>query len=185
MASEAAASPLARRYAGALIDLSESQGKLDAVADNMATLSAALADSKELKSLIDNPLLDRAAQQKAVLALADKGKAEPLTRNFLGVLAQNRRLSALPEITTAFLAERDRRRGVMTAKVTSAVALSDVQVKAIAKALKASHGADIRIETEVDPAILGGIVVRLGSKLIDFSVRSKLERLELKLKGVV
>jgi F-type H+-transporting ATPase subunit delta len=111
-------------------------------------------------------------------------KVEDLTRNFVLVIARNRRLFALREIAEAYLAELARRRGEVTAEVTAASELSDEQKKALTEALGKSVSGKVQLDVRVDPAILGGLIVRVGSRMIDSSVRSKLQRLKFAMKGV-
>ena len=184
MASEATGvSGLAGRYARALFDLADEGRALDAVAADLGSVSAMLDASPELRRMVRSPVLDRASQGRAFAAIADAAGLMPLTRNFLGLLARNRRLFALPEMIAAFLAELAERRGEVTARVISAAPLSAAQGAALAEALRQTTGAKLTVESRVDPSLLGGIVVRLGSRMIDASLKSKLNRLRLAMKG--
>ena len=177
-------SGLASRYAKALFELAEEAKALDAVAGDLRGLKAMLAESDALTRLVRSPVLGRAEQGRAIDAVLDKAGAAPLTRRFVGVVAANRRLFALPGMIGAFLDELARRRGEMTAQVTAAHALSDAQTRALTDQLKKSVGAKVSVDVSVDPSLLGGLVVRIGSRMIDSSLRTKLSKLQLAMKGV-
>lgn len=185
MASEATGvSGLAERYAKALFDLADEERTLDAVAADLKSLAGMLAESADLRRMVRSPVLDRDSQGKAIAALADAAQLSHLTRNFLGLVARNRRLFALPEMIEAFLATLAVRRGEITAQVVSATPLTPAQSEALAEALRRSAGAKLTIDSRIDPSLLGGLVVRLGSRMIDASLKSKLNRLQLAMKGV-
>ncbi len=174
---------LAGRYASALFDLALSERQIDAVSRSLDTLAQALLDSKEFAELIASPLVSR---DQAGLALGALGPAlglDPLTTNFLGVLARNGRKSQLRAVIRAFKRLAADHRGETSAEVTTAHPLNDDQLAALRKQLRASAGREVAIEAAVDPAILGGIVVKLGSQMIDASIRTKLNRLALAMKG--
>ncbi len=142
-----------------------------------------LEESADLQKFLNNPTLRRADQEKALAALAEKAKFSPLTKKFLGTLAQKRRLPMLAGIIDALLAEIARSKDEMTAEVTAAHALTDKQVENIAAALKKACGQTVTVALKTDKSIMGGLIVRVGSKLIDNSVRAKLERLHRALKN--
>ncbi len=167
----------------ALFELADEQKSLDAVAQDLADLKTMLGESDDLRTVVRSPLLDREQQSQAVSALAEKAEMQQITRNFLGILAHNRRLFALSAIIDQFLDELSRRRGEMTAEVTSAQPLSEEQQKALTDILKQSLGAKVSLKTNVNPSLIGGLIIRVGSKLIDSSVRSKLDRLERAMKN--
>ncbi|MGH6787410.1 MAG: F0F1 ATP synthase subunit delta [Novosphingobium sp.] len=171
------------RYASALYDLASEQGFVSAVEGDLDTLAAALAESADLAALIRNPQVAREAAGKAVEGVAELLGLSPLTRNFLGVLAHNRRLSKLPETIRAFAAIAATARGEVTAEVTSAHPLSDAQLAALADKLKAREGKEVKLKASVDPDILGGLVVRIGSRQIDSSIRTRLNTLAQAMKG--
>lgn len=177
-------SGLAGRYAIALLDLADEQKQLDAVAGDLGGLKAVIAKSEDLRRLIRSPLFSRDQQAKAIAAVLDKGGIGALTRRFVLVVARNRRLFALPQMIDAYLAELARRRGEVTARVTSAVELSDGQRQALVESLKSEIGAKVQVEVTVDRSLIGGLIVRVGSRMIDSSLRSKLQRLQLSMKGV-
>ena len=174
---------LAGRYALALFGLARDEKQLESVAAGLDAVRRALAESDDFRALTESPLVGRAEAVKAVAAAADAIGLDPLTRNFLGVLAQNRRLSRLPAIIRAFDTLAARHRGEITAEVVSARPLDDDQVAAIRSNLRARTGRDIAVDLDVDPAILGGLVVRIGSQRIDGSIRTKLNTLALAMKG--
>ena len=174
---------LAGRYASALFDLALGERQIDAVSRSLDTLAKALLDSKEFAELIASPLVSR---DQAGLALGALGPAlglDPLTTNFLGVLARNGRKSQLRAVIRAFKRLAADHRGETSAEVTTAHPLNDDQLAALRKQLRARAGREVAIEAAVDPAILGGIVVKLGSQMIDASIRTKLNRLALAMKG--
>ncbi|MEX0923608.1 MAG: F0F1 ATP synthase subunit delta [Rhodovibrionaceae bacterium] len=175
---------LAGRYASALFELADEQKKLDKVAEDLTALKAAIDTSEDLAELIRSPLYGRDLQAKAMGALLDKMKVEDLTRNFVLVIVRNRRLFVLRRIADAYLIELARRRGEVTAQVTAASELSEDQKKALTEALGKSMSGKVQLDVKIDPAILGGLIVRVGSRMIDSSVRSKLQRLKFAMKGV-
>lgn len=185
MASEATGvTGLAERYARALFDLADESRSLDQIAADLRAVSGMLDESAELRRVIRSPVIDRVAQGKAIAAVASQARLATLTQNFLGLLARNRRLFALPEMIQAFLNHLAARRGEVTAQVVSAAPLTDAQSAALAEALRKSAGAKLAIQSRIDPSLLGGLVVRLGSRMIDASLKSKLNRLQLAMKGV-
>ncbi|MFQ6016851.1 MAG: F0F1 ATP synthase subunit delta [Kiloniellaceae bacterium] len=177
-------SGLAGRYASALLELADEKKELDTVAEDLRGLKAAVSESEDLRRLIRSPLFSREQQGRAIAAVLDKGGAGELTCRFVGVVAQNRRLFALPQMIDAYLTELARRRGEVTARVTSAVELSDRQRHALVNALKSAIGAKVQVDVTVDRDLIGGLVVKVGSRMVDSSLRSKLQRLKLAMKGV-
>lgn len=171
------------RYALALFELALEKKALDRVAKDLETIAGLIEESPEFAELIRNPLLDEATQAKAVDAIAKKAEFHGLTRHFLGVLAENRRLSVLARITRAFARIVAEHKGEITAEVTSAEPLSTAQQKALKAKLEKSLGQDIAFAAKVDKSLLGGLVVKVGSKLIDDSLKTKLDSLRLKMKG--
>ena len=174
---------LAGRYALALFGLALERKQLESVAASLAAVRQALAESDDFRTLTTSPLIGRDEAVRAVEAAADAMGLDPLTRNFLGVLAHNRRLSQLNNAIRAFNILAGRHRGEVTAEVTSAFPLDDDQVAAIKQNLRTRMGRDIALETNVDPAILGGLVVKIGSQMIDGSIRTKLNNLAQAMKG--
>jgi F-type H+-transporting ATPase subunit delta len=174
---------LSGRYALALFALAEERKQLETVSESLAGLRQALADSPEFAALTTSPLIRRDEAGKAVAAAAGAMKLDALTANFLGVLAGNRRLAQLPAVIRAFDMLAARRRGEITAEVTSARPLDDDQVVALRQTLRTRFGSDIAVDLHVDPAILGGLVVKVGSQMIDGSIRTKLNTLAHAMKG--
>ena len=174
---------LAGRYASALFDLARDERQIDAVGQSLDRLKAALSESRELKELVASPLVSRDAAGKALGALAPTLGLDPLSTRFIAVLARNGRLRQLPDVIRIFGALAAEHRGETTAEVTSARPLDDAQIAKLKSQLGARVGRDIRIDARVDPSILGGIVVRLGSQMIDASIRTKLNTLATAMKG--
>ena len=171
------------RYASALYDLAFDNKAVSAVEDDLGKVGQAIAESADLAALIRNPRVTRDASAQAMDALAKLLKLSPLTTQFLGVLAANRRLAALPGVVQAFTAISAAARGEVTAQVTSAHPLDAKQLAALAAKLKEREGKDVKITANVDPAILGGLVVRIGSRQIDSSIRTRLNSLANAMKG--
>lgn len=174
---------LAGRYALALFGLARDEKQIESVGASLAAVRRALAESDDIRELTTSPLIGRDEAVKAVTAAAGSIGIDPLTTNFLGVLAQNRRLSQLGNVIRAFNILSARHRGEITAEVTSAHPLDDDQVGAIKQNLRTRMGRDIAVETNVDSAILGGLVVKIGSQMIDGSIRTKLNNLANAMKG--
>lgn len=178
MATTSSTGQVASRYAAALIDMAEQAQSVEKIEKDFADLEAMIASSRDLESLIRNPLLNRNQQQSAILAISAKAGFSPLTNNFLGVLAQNRRLPILNAVIRALKAELSRRRGQVEAKVETAFALSPAQTDALQKQLSKAMGTNVTLNVAVNKDLLGGMVVTVGSRMIDDSVRRKLERLQ-------
>ena len=174
---------MAGRYAIALFELADEQKQLDTVGESLAALKQALAESDDFRTLTTSPLIGREQAVAAVGASAGAMALDPITTNFLGVLAKNRRLGQLGNVIRAFNLLAARHRGEISAEVTSAHALDEGQVDALRQNLRTRYGADIALELDVDPAILGGLVVKIGSRMIDGSIRTKLNALALAMKG--
>ena len=174
---------LGGRYATALFDLARDSKAIDTVEASLAKVRGAIDQSDDFKALTTSPVVARDAASKAVLATADELGVDPVTRNFLGVLAQNRRLAELPAIIRAFRALAARHRGETTADVTSAHPLTDEQVGELKQQLRNRIGRDVNVELSVDPQLLGGLVVRIGSQMIDSSIRTRLNSLAHAMKG--
>ena len=174
---------LSGRYATALFDLAREEKAIDAVSESLKTLKAALAESAELRQLTNSPLVSRDQAIKAVAAIASTLSLDPLTSKFLGVLAQNRRLGQLGAVIRSYGQLAARHRGETTAEVTSARPLTAAQVEALQAKLKTQLGRDVAVDLTVDPSILGGLIVKIGSRQIDSSIRSKLNTLAIAMKG--
>jgi F-type H+-transporting ATPase subunit delta len=174
---------LAGRYAVALFALAREQGALDAVAGDLHGLREMLAASADLERLIRSPVLSREEQARALNALGERAGFAPLTQQFLGLVAHKRRLFALPKVIDAYDAMLAEHRGEVGAEVVSAVPLSAEQLDSVRQQLAGAVGQAVTLSTSVDPALLGGLIVRVGSRMMDASIRTKLHQLELALKG--
>lgn len=183
MAGKASESELTGRYAVALFDLADEGKALDAVAEDLMALRQALDGSEDMTRLVRSPVLDRDEQWKAMSALLDKMKANDLTKKFLGLVTANRRLFALSGIIRAYLEKLASHRGEITADVVSAHPLTDSQVKALEDSLKKALGGKVALAPRVDPSILGGLIVKVGSRMIDSSLRTQLQKLKFAMKG--
>jgi F-type H+-transporting ATPase subunit delta len=185
LASEATGvSGLAGRYATALFELADQEKALDPVADDLRALGAMIEGSADLKRLIRSPVLSREAQAAAMAALLARAQFSAMTRNFAGLVARNRRLFALPGMIAGYLQLLADRRGEIRAEVTAAQEMSAPQVAAINDQLKRAVGSKVAVEIRVDPAIIGGLVVKVGSRMVDGSLRGKLHRLTLAMRGI-
>lgn len=176
-------SGLAERYAAALFDLADERHALDAVADDLRELRTMVWDSPDLVRLLRSPVLSRDEQGKAVEALAERAGLSELTRNFLGVVAGNRRLFAVPDMIEAYLKKLADRRGEVTAEVTVAQPLDEVRRDALGEQLRRALGARVAVDVRVDPGLLGGMIVKVGSRMVDASLSSRLQRLRLAMRG--
>jgi F-type H+-transporting ATPase subunit delta len=182
VADDIRATDVGARYAQALFDLAKDENKIAPVEADLRSLKTMMAESADLRTLLGSPTFDSDAKGKGLGAIAAKAKFDALTIKFLGFLASQRRAAALGPIITSFLALATVHRGVVSAQVTTAVALTAAQTKGLQAALRASLGRDPEIETHVDPTILGGLKVRVGSRLYDASLKSKLDSLKFALK---
>lgn len=174
---------LAGRYASALFDIASEAGTVTTVETDLGKLEAALAESAELRALIRNPEISRDQIGKVMAGLGAHLGLADLTRNFLGVLAENRRVAELPAMIRAFYAIAAAQRGEVSAEVVSAHTLTDEQISALEQKLRAREGRTVKLKTRVDPDLLGGLVVTVGSKRIDGSIRTRLNSLAQAMKG--
>ncbi len=174
---------LSGRYATALFELARDSKTIDSVEASLTNVRAALEQSDEFSRLVASPLVSRQDAARAVAASASAMGIDDTTRNFLGVLAENRRLSQLPAIIRAFRALAANHRGETTAEVTSAHPLSAAQVDALKQQLRTRIGRDVAVDLSVDPTLLGGLVVKIGSQMIDSSIRTRLNTLAHAMKG--
>jgi len=175
---------LAGRYAAALYELADGASSLDKIAEDLKTLRSMIDDSADLKRVITSPVLTRGEQVQAMTALCAKASMDALTGNFVGTVAQNRRLPALQGMIKAYLSELSRRRGEATAQVVSARKLSDAQLQAVRDVLKKAVGTKVSVEPQVDESLLGGMIVKVGSRMIDASLKTQLQQLHLSMKGI-
>ena len=174
----------AGRYAGALYALAVDSNKVDSIHGELGGLGVVLGESQDLQKLVESPILSRGEQQAAIIAIMKKSGADALTVKFLGTLAANGRLSALPRVIQAFQQEHARR-GQVSAEVISAVALDDSRKSSVEKTVARLAGSDkLSLSMRVDPSLIGGLVVRIGSRMVDTSIKTKLSRLETAMKGV-
>lgn len=174
---------LSGRYATALFELARDSKALPQVEASLAAVRAALDESADFKALTTSPLVSRGAAAKAVAAVAPVLKLDATTAKFLGVLADNRRLGKLPQIIAAFRRLAAAHRGETTAEVISAHPLSSGQVDALKQQLRARIGRDVAVDLSVDPSLLGGLVVKIGSQMIDSSIKTRLNSLAYAMKG--
>ena len=185
MASETTGvSGLAERYATALFDLADERRTLDEIATNLRELRAMLQASGDFQRLIRSPVLSRDQQAKVIGTVAERAGLSQLVRDFLAVVARNRRLFAVPAMIEAFLAKLAERRGEVTAEVFAAQPLSEAQLGALNEQLRRSIDSRVSVDVRVDPGLIGGLVVKLGSRMVDGSIKSKLQRLQLAMKSI-
>lgn len=177
-------SGVAERYASSLFELALEAGSVDKVGADLDRFQALLDESEDLRRLVASPVFSAEEQRSAVSAVSEKAGISGLVGNFLKVVAGNRRLFALPGMIRAFRVIAAEHRGEITAEVTSAHALSAAQETELKSALKGVTGKDVAIAVTVDPSILGGLIVKVGSRQIDTSLRTKLSTLKLALKEV-
>lgn len=175
-------SGVADRYASALFDLSKADGSLDTVAADMKSIGTMVSESDDLKRLLRSPVFSADEQKGAIGAVLDRANIGGLTGNFIRVVAANRRLFAVPDMVRAFAARLADHNGETSADVTVAHALSADQTKQLKATLKSVVGKDVALDMTVDPSLLGGMVVKIGSRQIDTSLRTKLSSMKLALK---
>jgi F-type H+-transporting ATPase subunit delta len=176
-------SALAGRYATALFDIADERRAFDEVATDLRQLRAMLTASVDLMRLVRSPILSRLDQARAVEALARRAELSSLVRDFLAVVARNRRLFAVPAMIDAFLAMLAARRGEVTAEVVAAQPLTEAQLGALGEHLRRTVGRRVTVDARVDQRLIGGMIVKVGSRMVDASVESKLRRLQLAMKA--
>jgi len=174
---------VAGRYALALFELARDGDALDAVAADLGAFESMLDDSADLRRLVRSPVISREDQGKALAALSERAGFNALTAKFLGVVAEHRRLFALPGVIEAYSAMLAEHKGEVGAELVSAVPLQEQQVTTLEKQLSSAVGKQVLLSARVDPGLLGGLVVRVGSRMLDASLRTKLRQLELAMKG--
>jgi F-type H+-transporting ATPase subunit delta len=182
VADEFRTTEVGERYAQALFDLADETGALEAVRADLKSLRAAWGESADLRRLATSPLMAAEDQQKGLVAIADKAKFNGVTRNFLGLLAQNGRARDLTGVIAGFDVLYARKTGVVAAEVVTAQALTAAQLKSIQTALRTALGKDPELSTRVDASILGGLKVKVGSKLFDASLKTRLDQMKFALK---
>jgi F-type H+-transporting ATPase subunit delta len=174
---------LAGRYASALFDLARDQRQIDSVSRSLDALNQAMLDSRDFAELVDSPVVSREEAGQALAALAPQLGLDPITTNFVGVLARNGRKNQLRAVIRAFGRLAAEHRGETVAEVLTARPLNDDQITHLKQQLRTRAGREVSIDAQVNPDILGGIVVKLGSQMIDASIRTKLNRLATAMKG--
>ena len=177
-------SGIAGRYAKALFELAAERKELDTVAADLDGLARLLHESDDLRRLVRSPMFKRGEQAAAMAAVLARAGAGDLVARFVGVIAQNRRLFALPEMIDTFNQLLARHRGEVVAEIASASPLTAAQIEALEAALRQSVGTDVNLVARVDQSLIGGLVVKLGSRMVDSSVRTKLQNLRLAMKGI-
>lgn len=179
MASNKTSGVVAMRYASAFVDSAIESQKSDAIEKDLQEFAMMIAGSEDLKTFIKSPLISRLDQQEAITALSKKAKFQDITANFLALLAQNRRLSMIDSIIAAVTKDLAARRGEVAARVQTAFKLSPDQEKALQDALTKAVGKTVSVHLDVDESLIGGMVVTVGSQMIDDSIKRKLERLKI------
>ena len=174
---------LAGRYATALFELAMKEHAVDTVARDLAGLKTLLAESPDLTRLVKAPVFSAGEQRAGMAAVLHRMEAAPLTTRFVLTLARKRRLFALTDIIRAFDAQLGRQRGEIDAEISAARALSEAEANELKAVLKSKLGREARLSTRVDPSLLGGLVVKVGSRMIDSSLRTKLEGLRSAMRG--
>lgn len=182
MADDIKATDVGKRYARALFELAQDAGATAPVEADLVSLRKAWFESADLRRLLTSPSFTADDKGAGLAAIADKAKLHAITRKFLGLLAANHRAQSLVEVIDGFRRLSADKRGVVAAEVVTALPMSPAQSKGVAAALRQALGKDPEISTRVDPAILGGIKVRVGSRLFDASLKSKLDSLKFALK---
>jgi F-type H+-transporting ATPase subunit delta len=175
---------MAGRYAAALFELAKDQKQLETVEADVKSFQAMLASSEDLRRLVRSPVITTESQLAALTALLGKAGISGLTSNILKLITRNRRLFAVDDILRCFRALVSRERGEVTADVETAHALTPAQMQVLSDTLKASIGRNVQINTRVDPNLLGGLIVKVGSRMIDSSLRTKLDNLKGAMKGL-
>jgi F-type H+-transporting ATPase subunit delta len=174
---------LAGRYATAIFELAQEEKNVEAVAKDFAVLKSLIAESPDLDRLVRAPVFSRDEQKQGMDAVLRRMEAAPLTVRFVLTLAAKRRLFALVDIIAAYQTLVARQRGEVDAEVTSARALSDAEAAELRQVLKTKLGRDARLQAKVDPTLLGGLIVKVGSRMIDSSLRTKLEGFRAAMRG--
>jgi len=182
--SEAMMAGAAGRYASALLDTARQDNQLAAVEQDINSIGQMIEESDDMRRLVRSPVFSAEDQTKAIEALLGKLGVHTLTMNFFKLLVRNRRLFAVQDIVRAFKALAAEARGEMQAEVTSAVALNDAQLDELRSTLKGSVGKDVTLDTKIDPSLLGGLVVKIGSRMIDSSLKTKIATLKTRMKEV-
>ena len=175
---------LAGRYASALYELADKDRAIDAIAEDLVKFRQLMMESDDLNRLIRSPIISRSDQNSGLMAILENANAKPLTKKFIGAVVMNRRVFVIADIIEVFMSELAERRGEIKATVISAVELSANQLKDLTGSLSKTLGQKVSIDLTVDTSLIGGLIVRVGSRMIDSSIRSKLQRLQIAMKGM-
>ncbi|MSO75030.1 MAG: F0F1 ATP synthase subunit delta [Alphaproteobacteria bacterium] len=182
-AKDTGLSGLADRYATALFALADERDLLDQVATDLGRIQTLVGSSADLRAVLRSPVLSRADQARALAAVLDRLSINPIVKNLIGLMAKNRRLFVLERAITAYRERLARHRGEVAAEVISAIPLQPEHLQALRDLVKRVVGRDVTLDAKVDPALIGGLIVKVGSRMLDNSLRTKLQNLELALKG--
>jgi F-type H+-transporting ATPase subunit delta len=177
-------SGVAGRYATALFELAEEANSVDQVGTDLATFQALMDESDDLRRLVRSPVFSAEDQISALEAICAEAQIKSLALNFIKLAAQNRRLFVLSDMIKAYRTLVAQSKGEISAEVTSADTLSPTHLDDLKAAIKASVGRDVHLSTRVDPAILGGLIVKVGSRMVDNSLKTKLQNLKIAMKGI-
>lgn len=174
---------VAGRYASALYELAAEKNAVGEIEKDLTNFETLMNDSTDLQQLLSSPVLSTDQQDKALSAILAKMGANEVTTNFFKLITKNRRLSVAGDVVRAFKGLAAKARGEVTAEVTSATALNDEQTAALKAVLKESVGKDVQLFAKVDPSLLGGLIVKIGSRMVDSSLRTKLATMKTSLAG--
>jgi F-type H+-transporting ATPase subunit delta len=174
---------VAGRYASALFDLAKESSNVEGIEKDLANFQSLLDESPDLVRVVRSPVIAADDQAKALAAVLEKAGIGGLTANFLKLVTANRRLFVIQDMIKVYRSLAAKARGEVTAEVTSAYALNDEQVASLKETLKASVGKDVTLQSRVDPSILGGLIVKVGSRMIDSSLKTKLQNMKVALSG--
>lgn len=172
------------RYASALFALAREENALDDVAKDLAAIAAMIDKSADLERLVKSPVFSAEEQIRAIMAVLEKSKITKLTANFVGLVTKNRRLFAIGNMIKAYNGLLARHRGEISAEVTSAQDLSQKQIEALKATLKSAMGRDVNLDVIIDETLLGGLIVKVGSRMVDTSLKTKLDKLRYAMKEV-
>ena len=182
--NETSVDGVAGRYASALFELAKESSNIEGIEGDLVNFQSLLDESSDLVRLVRSPVIAADDQEKAMAAILDKAGIGGLTANFLKLVTANRRLFVVQDMIKVYRSLAAKARGEITAEVTSAFALNDQQISALKETLKASVGKDVTLQSRVDPSILGGLIVKVGSRMIDSSLKTKLQNMKTALNGV-
>ena len=177
-------SGMAGRYAGALFELAQDSNAIDGVSGDLARFEALIAESGDLQRLVRSPVFSSEEQTKAITAILDRAGIGGVAGNFLKLVARNRRLFAVRDMVAGYRALVAKARGETTAEVTVAQPLNDANLAVLKEALKGATGKDVVVNVKVDPSLIGGLIVKIGSRMIDASLKTKLQSIKIAMKEV-